>query len=251
MSLLLFMKRKVFWISFLIACLLVVALVLRPQYFPGGETLRLRMRGQATITDRLNQYGPAARSRLAPYFQKAGLLYPPRQLELLGLKEEKRLEIYAADADRKVKFIRAYKVLAASGKAGPKLREGDYQVPEGFYKIEALNPNSAFHLALRVNYPNEFDRQHAAQEGRKELGGDIMIHGSNASVGCLAVGDPAAEELFIVAADTGLENIEVLLCPTDFRKRKVFPASDAPIWTAKLYDNLSKRVLQLPQLTKR
>src|SRR5690606_33287906 len=102
--------------------------------------------------------------------------------------------------------VHQYPVLAASGQAGPKLREGDRQVPEGFYAIESLHPNSRFHLALRVNYPNQSDRQRAAEDGRTNLGGDIMIHGSNASVGCLAMGDPAAEDLFVLVADVGIQN---------------------------------------------
>ena len=44
-----------------------------------------------------------------------------------------------------------------------------------------------------------------------------MIHGSSVSVGCLAMGDPAIEELFVLAAETGLENIKVILSPVDFR----------------------------------
>lgn len=74
--------------------------------------------------------------------------------------------------------IKSYPILAASGSIGPKLRESDMQVPEGVYQIESLNPNSQFHLSLRVNYPNEFDREQARIDGRAQLGGDIMIHGS-------------------------------------------------------------------------
>jgi hypothetical protein len=38
------------------------------------------------------------------------------------------------------------------------------------------------------------------KDGRKNLGSNIMIHGKNCSVGCLAMGDEAAEELFVLAA---------------------------------------------------
>ena len=69
-----------------------------------------------------------------------------------------------------------YPILAASGVLGPKLREGDKQVPEGIYGAEALNPNSKFHLSIRLNYPNTFDRRMAQSDGRTQLGGDIMIH---------------------------------------------------------------------------
>jgi hypothetical protein len=229
-------------VVFLAACVLLVAFVLHPQLFPGGETLHLHLRGKKTVDDRVQEYSAAVQTRLSPYFQRAGVLYPPQKVILLCLKAEKRLEVYAADAGGKMKFIHAYKVLGASGEAGPKLREGDLQVPEGVYRIESLNPNSAFHLALRVNYPNQWDRAHAAREGRGEIGSDIMIHGSNASIGCLAMGDEAAEELFVLAAQTGLDNIEVLLCPGDFRNQNIIPPPHAPAWTAELYKNLQARV---------
>ena len=240
------MKRRIFWIAFLAASTLLAAFVWRPHIFPGGDTLILKMRGKATVNDRVNQYGASVQSRLAPYFQKAGVLYPPRKVVLVGLKKERQLEVYAASDDGKLKFIRAYKVLGASGKAGPKLREGDLQVPEGFYKIESLNPNSAFHLALRINYPNEFDKENAARDGRTQLGSDIMIHGSNASVGCLAMGDEAAEDLFVLVAEAGRENVEVILCPADFRKAGVLAPPAAPPWTPSLYRNLAAALKVLP-----
>jgi murein L,D-transpeptidase YafK len=205
------------------------------------------LRGKKTVDDRVQEYGAAARSRLAPHFQKAGVPYPPKKIVLVGLKEEKRLEVYAKAFDEQMNFVCAYPILAASGHAGPKLREGDFQVPEGFYRIESLNPSSAFHLALRVNYPNEFDRENAAHEGRENLGSDIMIHGSNASVGCLAMGDAVAEELFVLAADAGRENVEVLLCPADFRVRRVLPPSGAPPWTTGLYQRLAASMRALPR----
>ena len=137
--------------------------------------LRSRLVGRATVQDRLDAYGEDARSRLRPLFEKAGVVYPPGAVTLVGLKQEKQVQLYAADPGEPPRFIRSYDVLAASGKAGPKLAEGDLQVPEGLYRIESLNPNSSYHLSLRVDYPNQFDRDRAREEGRTQLGGDIMI----------------------------------------------------------------------------
>jgi len=206
----------------------------------------------ATIAERLTQYGPAARARLRPYFQKQNLTYPPSQIALIGLKEEKILEVYARNGTNDFKRIRSYPILAASGGAGPKLREGDRQVPEGIYGIESLNPNSRFHLSLRVDYPNAFDREQAAREGRSHLGGDIMIHGSAVSVGCLAMGDEASEDLFVLAADTGLKNITVILAPIDFRdEHKTVPTSTKlPLWTEGLYEKLRAQLTQFPESKK-
>jgi hypothetical protein len=200
-----------------------------------------------TVQNRLDQFGPQARARLAPYFATAHVAYPPARLTLVGLKDEKTLEVYAGGANQKPQLIRSYPILAASGGPGPKLREGDQQVPEGMYGIESLNPNSSFHLSLRINYPNAFDREQAAREGRTNLGGDIMIHGGAASVGCLAMGDEAAEDLFVLAADTGIANIAVILSPVDFRKNRSVPGSGAiPAWTAALYQTIQSNLNELP-----
>jgi hypothetical protein len=74
-----------------------------------------------------------------------------------------------------------------------------------------------------------------------------MIHGSNASIGCLAMGDAAAEELFVLAADTGLARMTVYLCPCELRTELPDVAhSTLPPWTAGLYAQLAKAVRALP-----
>ncbi len=197
----------------------------------------------ATVEERLAEYGGAAHARLDPLFKARGIPYPPRKITLIGLKEEKLMEVHVQGANGAFSLLVTYPILAASGTAGPKLKEGDRQVPEGFYKIESLNPNSRFHLSLRVNYPNAEDRQHARDEKRTHLGGDIMIHGNRVSIGCLAMGDRVAEELFVLAAETGLDNIEVVLCPVDFRRQPDFPSPPAsPPWTADLYRRLKTKL---------
>ena len=168
-----------------------------------------------------------------------------KRVTLIGLKAERQLELWAGDATGPMRHIKTYPVKAASGGSGPKLREGDRQVPEGIYAIESLNPNSRYHLALRVNYPNAFDRARAKEEKRTNLGGDIMIHGKAVSIGCLAMGDSAAEELFIVAAQTGVENVRVLLCPGDFRASGFAPPPNVPAWTSGLYRDLRNTLTKL------
>lgn len=192
----------------------------------------------ATVASRVAEYGPAARTRLAPAFARAGVAYPPRAVTLVGLKDEARLEVYAGSRHDAQAFVTSYPVLAASGGPGPKLREGDGQVPEGVYRIESLNPNSRFHLALRVSYPNADDCRRAAADGRRRLGSDIMIHGNAVSIGCLAMGDVAAEELFVLAADTGLAGIAVILAPHDLRRRPAPSGPALPPWAPELYSQI-------------
>ncbi len=202
-------------------------------------------RGRKTVADRIAQYGASVRERLAPDFDRIGVAYPPTRLVLVGLKLERELEVWVADPPR---HLKSYPMLGASGVLGPKLREGDRQVPEGLYRIESLNPNSLYHLALRVNYPNAFDKTKGQLDGREDLGCDIMIHGKDCSIGCLAMGDEAAEELFILAAETGLDNINVILSPVDFRVREL-PSQlpELPEWTPKLYDAIRKELMKLPK----
>ncbi len=232
------MRRRWAWYLFLLFTTGFALWYCAPWLRIVWNLLQTRMSGPKTVEDRLCEFGPAVERRLKPFCNAAGVPFPPSRLALLGLKREKRLEVYAAASDT-WKLLRAYPILAASGVAGPKQREGDRQVPEGLYRIESLNPNSRFHLALRVNYPNEFDRRQAQREGRSSLGGDIMIHGNEVSVGCLAMGDEAAEDLFVPAARTGLEQIQVILAPCDLRITGIPPIdADQPPWLAELYEQL-------------
>lgn len=201
-----------------------------------------------TVEDRVAEFGDVVRSRLAPRFEAAGVTYPPRQLTFVGIKDERVLDVYAAGADGVFRFVWRYPVLGASGVLGPKLREGDRQVPEGIYRVPELNPNSDFHLSIRLNYPNEFDLTKAAAEGRTEPGSDIMIHGDSRSRGCLAMGDPAAEDLFVLAALTGIENITVILTPVDFRDgRAPDLPGNAPKWTPELYERIQRELARFPR----
>lgn len=238
------MSRRVRWI--LTALLLGGAAAIWLNLFRRTREVAETTQLPHTVASRLEQYGPAVRARLCPLFEAANVDYPPSRMTWLALKDERRLEIHAPDRAGVMRLVASYPILAASGKPGPKLREGDRQVPEGFYRIELLNPNSLFHLSLRVNYPNAFDLEHAEADGRTEPGTDIMIHGSNASVGCLAMGDPAAEDFFVLAADAGLETIELIIAPHDFRVRTDFP-QDVPEFIIPVYRRLQAALTELPR----
>jgi len=190
-----------------------------------------------TVEGVLADYGGPARARLEPYFQAAGVAYPPPKIALLGIKDSATLELWA-QTPAGWAFIRTYPIKALSGTAGPKRLEGDRQVPEGLYSIAGLNPNSAFHLSMKLNYPNAFDLQHAAAEQRHQPGSNIFIHGKAQSVGCLAMGDEAIEELFVLAATIGKTNIAVAIAPSDPRL-KPLPNHAQPPWVAELYQHLT------------
>ncbi|HEY8518319.1 MAG TPA: L,D-transpeptidase family protein [Candidatus Binatia bacterium] len=186
-----------------------------------------------------------AEARLAGRFAARGVLYPPRAVTLVALKDEGRLELWAAnDQNSGWRFVRSYLVQATSGRLGPKLRQGDRQVPEGIYRVTALNPRSAYHLSLRLDYPNAFDQARASEEGRTRLGGDIMIHGDRVSVGCLPIGNEAIEELFALAERIGIENLLVVISPMDLRRVDASVAlkrvGRRPPWLAELYADIAR-----------
>ncbi len=204
------------------------------------------LKGKSTVSERVAEFRDAVHNRLAMRFKEVQVPYPPGRIVLVGLKQERTLEVWVSDGSAAFQHLKSYPILGASGTLGPKLKEGDRQVPEGIYRIESLNPNSLYHLALRVSYPNDFDREKGALEGRDKLGADIMIHGKSTSIGCLAMGDEAAEDLFVLAAETGIENVAVILSPVDLRTRSLPTGmSGIPSWTSELYTNIQTELLKL------
>ncbi len=156
-----------------------------PTLDPEGRVAAARIRRGATVTDR---------------FRQAGVSYPPRELFLRAFKHEAQLEAWARSDAETFTLIHTYPITYSSGKPGPKRREGDRQVPEGFYQIDRFNPLSLYHLSLRVNYPNASD--HILSD-REKPGFDIYLHGGDGSVGCLPLGDDGIEELYLMALDAG------------------------------------------------
>lgn len=110
-------------------------------------------------------------------------------------KAEHTLELWVDDG-RRFRRFREYPICTWSGELGPKLRQGDGQSPEGFYRVRAgqLNPRSSYHLSFDLGYPNAYDRAH----GR--TGDFLMVHGSCVSVGCYAMGDGQIEEIYSLVA---------------------------------------------------
>ncbi len=153
------------------------------------------------IIDAAGRIARARKARaglISERFKAAGVAYPPREIFLRAFKHEAALELWARDNRAAFTLVATYPILASSGVPGPKRREGDRQVPEGFYRVDRFNPMSAYHLSLGLDYPNAADlrRSDAARPG-----GDIFIHGKAVTIGCIPIGDSAIEELFLIALD--------------------------------------------------
>ena len=224
------------------------AIVHRVYVNPDLQWVRpLRYQGeQWTLNKVVQTYSDYIEHKFNYYFTEAKISYPPKEIVFVALKQEKKLELWARD-DGEFRFIREYFIMAASGDSGPKLKQGDRQVPEGVYRIVDLNPNSHYHLSMKLDYPNEFDRIHARREGRKEPGGDIYIHGKSASIGCLALGDASIEELFVLVAKVGIDKVKVVIAPHDPRVYPLNAYSDQlPSWTPELYSMITREIFALP-----
>lgn len=156
----------------------------------------------------------------------ANVSYPPKRIYIRAFKQEASLEVWGSNGPRSpFRLLHAYPIAAQSGVLGPKLKEGDGQVPEGFYTIDRFNPQSSYHLSLRVSYPNARDRIFA---DKTRPGGDIYIHGNRVSIGCLAMTDPKIEEIYILALEAkkaGQSQIPVHIYP--FRLNGSWPEAPA------------------------
>jgi murein L,D-transpeptidase YafK len=106
-------------------------------------------------------------------------------------KEENTLEVWIEKSGQ-FDLALSYPICAWSGELGPKIKEGDRQSPEGYYFISErnLNPNSKYHRAINVGFPNAYD------QALNRTGSALMIHGSCLSAGCYAITDAPMEDLY-------------------------------------------------------
>src|SRR5687767_11612592 len=148
-------------------------------------------------------------------------------LYLRAFKHEGLLEIWAKNKEeKKYTFLKSFPICAASGTLGPKRKQGDGQVPEGFYEISAFQPNSNYHLALKVGYPNKSDR---LKTNASDPGGDIMIHGHCVTIGCIPIQDGPIEELYVLCVEAKNRNslIHADIYPFKFDGSNVGPLSES------------------------
>ncbi|MCK5761171.1 MAG: L,D-transpeptidase family protein, partial [Candidatus Delongbacteria bacterium] len=140
---------------------------------------------------------------------------------LRAFKKEEVIELWGKNnSDSVFKLIKKYDICATSGDLGPKRKQGDYQVPEGFYYIDRFNPYSNFYLSLGLNYPNKSDRILGT---KGKLGGDIFIHGNCVTIGCLPITDDKIKELYLFcveAKNNGQNKIPVTIFPTELTDSK-------------------------------
>ncbi|MCC4244498.1 L,D-transpeptidase family protein [Stappia indica] len=113
-------------------------------------------------------------------------------------KEESTLEVWKQTRSGRYALLETFEICKWSGELGPKIKEGDRQAPEGFYEITPalMNPNSSYHLAFNLGYPNKFDRSH------NRTGTHLMVHGACSSRGCYAMTDQQVQDIYALARES-------------------------------------------------
>lgn len=225
--------------SFLIT---IAAILVMAAFYRYGRSIwvpfKVKMSGENTVASVIAGLEPVMRER----FPKLDQLTDGNPIAVLAFKEERRLELWK-EHDGAWELIKTYAFTGFSGKPGPKLREGDLQIPEGIYRISSLNPNSSYHLSLQVDYPNAFDRKMAAKDGRDQLGGDIFIHGMSVTIGCIPLGNANIEEVFYLFGKNGIKNSRVIIAPYDMRTGMKALSIDGIDWEEALYESIREVLL--------
>ncbi len=195
------------------------------------------------LTTRAADIFTTAEDTVRKQFEAKGLTWPAKFVYIRSFKYDAKLEVWVKNTPKEqYKLFKAYKVCMQSGTMGPKRLQGDYQVPEGFYYINEYNPNSNYHLALGLNYPNTSDK---ILSDSLRPGGDIYIHGSCVSVGCIPVTDEQIEELYVITAyakNNGEEFIPVHVFPIKYNQKKSMDYLKA---SAKTNPSIEKFAMQL------
>ena len=235
------MTRKLILILGIIVIIIVFLYYGRSIYMPFAS----KIKGKETVETRIEEIEDKVWNRLENNLNLAGYKMDyPKEIILVAFKEEQILQVYSKDYNG-IRIIKEYPFTAYSGKLGPKLKEGDRQIPEGIYKVEYLNPNSSYYLSIKVSYPNDFDKSKTELTNIAELGGDIFIHGKAVTIGCIPIGDEAIEEVFVLTQKAITNNIKVIISPRDFRTNPSYPEIDEINWENELYHKIEDELKTL------
>ena len=188
-----------------------------------------------SLAERIKSIEPTVSPRISEAMYD--LKQSGNRMAIVVFKKEKLVEVWTDVPPRKK--IKAFRMTKSIGDLGPKNKSGDYQIPEGVYKVTHLNPNSQYYLSIGLNYPNENDKKRAKLKGIKSPGGDIFIHGRAKTVGCVPIGDHWIEELFLMVHKVGKAKVKVLIAPSslpipDLEALKLDPSKNSYVSTFRL-----------------
>jgi murein L,D-transpeptidase YafK len=171
-------------------------------------------KAQQLKNERVKQAYSEKYDTLSHQLKKAGIDINSLELFLHVFKYDEIIEVWVKNkTDQQFKFFKTYNFCAFSGYVGPKRKQGDWQIPEGFYYISIFNPWSNFYLSLGINYPNTSDK---ILGDKKNPGGSICIHCNCVTIGCIPITDDKIKELYLLTVESknnGQAKIPVYIFP--------------------------------------
>ncbi|MCI5166835.1 MAG: 2-dehydro-3-deoxyphosphooctonate aldolase [Candidatus Electrothrix sp. GM3_4] len=169
---------------------------------PPSTAAQLNQQDTLPTTAKADRLMTQAEPRVKRELARKGMrLGQPVFMRIFKLSKQLELWMYNRGNFRRFK---TYPICSYSGYVGPKLAEGDWQSPEGFYTVSAeqMNPKSRFHLSFNIGYPNRYDSE------KSYTGSAIMVHGNCVSQGCFAMGNKQIEEIYLLAYQAFLQGQE-------------------------------------------
>ncbi len=226
--------------SFTIICIVVAVIAGALWVFyvygaPAWKPVYVKYFGGKTVEDVINDIESTVLER-KPHLASLNNI---QEYTLIAYKKERRLDLYVKKESWEK--MDSWKFTAFSGDIGPKLKEGDRQIPEGIYPLIGLNPNSSYHLSIKIGYPNSFDKKMAVNDGRTDLGGNIFIHGKTVTIGCIPIGDKGIEELFYFVYKTGVSRGNIIISPVEWDSFHEELSNDRQ-WVDKLYKDIKLEI---------
>ncbi len=200
---------------------------------PHPDALRAAVPTSPLLEEVRTRVMPVLKERL-----KEKKLAPGQPVHLRVFKESKELELWMQPKPGTWRHFKTWPIATwGEGTLGPKQREGDGQAPEGFYAVgpKQLNPNSKYHLAFNLGYPNAFD------QALGRTGSFLMVHGAEVSIGCFAMTNVGIEEIYLLveaALNAGQEAFAVHIFPFRMTAERLSRESASP-WRA-FWENLKE-----------
>jgi murein L,D-transpeptidase YafK len=192
----------------------IILLKFLPVYLPHKDRMQENFKSIQLKNSRVQQAYREKEDGIKDILLKNHIEMKSLEIFIRIFKRTRQVELWGKNKnDAGFIFLKSFPFCSSSGTLGPKRKQGDNQIPEGFYHINRFNPNSNFCLSLGINYPNASDRIFG---DRQFPGGDIFIHGNCVTIGCIPITDDLIKELYVFsveARNNGQKNIPVHIFP--------------------------------------
>lgn len=188
----------------------IISLLFMLGFSPTEPDFKDEQFGYARVVNAYKDKWPVVKAQI----KSVGVDPDHYELFIRAFKFEEDVEVWVKDKDSSSYiFLTKYKFCSNVGYLGPKRKQGDLQIPEGAYYLSKFNPESNYHLSLKVSYPNKAD---SIKGYKPDLGGMIFIHGGCNTIGCIPITDNYIRELYVLSLQArflGQEHIPIHILP--------------------------------------